>query len=262
MSHTEIYKKLILEILNGGESRSDRTGTGTLSLFAPPPMVFDLSNGFPLITAKRTSLKSAFNELSWFLKGTDNLNDLDKSIHSWWKPWADTSGDLPFMYGYQWKRGDQLNRVIKDLKEDPNSRRHVIALWNPETVGKQPLACCHGTVIQFYVNKGKLDMFTHQRSSDSMLGLPYNLASYGLLNLMISHVVGLSPGKMIYSLGDAHIYSNHEDGAREMLLRPSLPDPSVELSQSAPKDIYRIKFSDFRLIGYEPHPAIKLNLSV
>lgn len=260
MPQTKQYLDLVKYILENGQEVKDRTGVGTISCFGLPAMTFDLQQSFPLLTAKKTPFKGTFEELRWFLEGSDNINKLDKSIHSWWKPWADHQGYLPFMYGFQWERKGQKDKLVEGIKNNPTSRRHVVTLWNPETVDLQPLACCHGTVIQCYVRGGYLDMATYQRSADVFLGLPVNIASYSLLLTFIAELTGYKPGKLFYTLGDVHVYSNHVEQCKEMLSRPLLPEPKLTINNC--KTWNDFKYENFTLIGYNPHPSIKGELAV
>jgi thymidylate synthase len=261
VTQTKQYLDLVQYILDNGQTVKDRTGVGTISCFGLPTMTFDLQKSFPLVTAKRTPFKGTFEELRWFLEGSDNINKLDPAVRPWWNPWADHQGYLPYMYGFQWSRKNQKQKLVDGIKNNPTSRRHVVTMWNPETVDSQPLACCHGTVIQCYVRGGYLDMATYQRSADATLGLPINIASYALLLSFITKLTNYQPGKLFYTLGDAHVYSNHIEQCKEMLSRPLIEEPTLIVSDNC-KTWNDFKYENFTLVGYNPHPSIKAEMAV
>jgi len=267
LTQTKQYLDLVKYILDNGQFVNDRTGVGTYSCFGLPTMTFDLQQSFPLVTAKKMPWKGTVEELKWFLSGSTNIKDLDKSAQAWWSPWADEDGNLDYMYGEQFRSyggalgKDQLMGLINSVKRDPSSRRHVVTLWNPNTVDKQPLACCHGTVIQCYVRGPYLDMATYQRSADAFLGLPVNIASYSLLLSLLAKVTGYLPGKLFYTLGDAHVYSNHVTQCQEMISRPLLPEPKLELSNEI-KEIGDFSLDKLKLIGYTSHGQIQGELAI
>jgi len=254
-------------ILDEGVRKSDRTGTGTLSIFGPQ-LRFDLADGFPLVTTKKLHLKSIIHELLWFLKGDTNIAYLRENGVSIWDEWADASGDLGPVYGYQWrswptpdgKHIDQISQVITELKRNPDSRRLLVSAWNVADVPKMKLAPCHA-FFQFYVADGKLSLQLYQRSADFFLGVPFNIASYALLNLMVAQVCGLEPGEFVHTLGDTHLYLNHLEQARSQLERTPRRLPTMRLNPDV-KDIFGFRYEDFVLEGYEPHPAIKAPVAV
>ena len=254
-------------ILDEGVRKSDRTGTGTLSIFGPQ-LRFDLADGFPLVTTKKLHLKSIIHELLWFLKGDTNIAYLRENGVSIWDEWADPSGDLGPVYGYQWrswptpdgKHIDQISQVITELKRNPDSRRLLVSAWNVADVPKMKLAPCHA-FFQFYVADGKLSLQLYQRSADFFLGVPFNIASYALLNLMVAQVCGLEPGEFVHTLGDTHLYLNHLEQARSQLERTPRRLPTMKLNPAV-KDIFGFRYEDFVLEGYDPHPAIKAPVAV
>lgn len=270
------YLGLLRKILEEGEPKSDRTGTGTLSLFGET-LRFDLREGFPLLTTKKVYFKGAAAELLWILSGSTNAYALDPKVQSWWLPWAMPSGDLGPIYGAQLRychpsRSDQLRLVVDGLRENPDSRRHVISLWHTPDLPYQQLPCCHGTVIQFYVTgEGRLSCYTHQRSADVFIGLPVNLCSYALLTSLIALELGLEVGEMVYSLGDAHLYLNHTSQAEMQLSREPKPLPTLRVNFK-PGAIFwlqadgdtkpRYSVEDFGVVGYTPDPAIPGKVAV
>ena len=261
------YLDLMRHVLEHGTQKSDRTGTGTLSIFGHQ-MRFDLSHGFPLVTTKKCHLRSIIHELLWFLQGDTNIRYLKENGVKIWDEWADGNGDLGPVYGHQWRNWpkpdgghiDQIARVLHDLKHNPDSRRIIVSAWNVADLDKMALAPCHA-FFQFYVADGKLSCQLYQRSADIFLGVPFNIASYALLTLMLAQVSGLKPGDFVHTLGDAHLYSNHLEQAREQLTREPRPLPTMQLN-SAVTDLFAFKFEDFELQGYDPHPAIKAPVAV
>ena len=254
-------------ILDEGMRKSDRTGTGTLSIFGPQ-LRFDLADGFPLVTTKKLHLKSIIHELLWFLKGDTNIAYLRENGVSIWDEWADANGDLGPVYGYQWRSWpapggqhiDQISQVIAELKRNPDSRRLLVSAWNVADVPKMKLAPCHA-FFQFYVAQGKLSLQLYQRSADFFLGVPFNIASYALLNLMVAQVCGFEPGEFVHTLGDTHLYLNHLEQARSQLERTPRRLPTMRLNPEV-KDIFGFRYEDFVLEGYDPHPAIKAPVAV
>ena len=254
-------------ILDEGVRKSDRTGTGTLSIFGPQ-LRFDLADGFPLVTTKKLHLKSIVHELLWFLKGDTNIAYLRENGVSIWDEWADANGDLGPVYGYQWRSWpapggqhiDQISQVIAELKRNPDSRRLLVSAWNVADVPKMKLAPCHA-FFQFYVAQGKLSLQLYQRSADFFLGVPFNIASYALLNLMVAQVCGFEPGEFVHTLGDTHLYLNHLEQARSQLERTPRRLPTMRVNPEV-KDIFGFRYEDFVLEGYDPHPAIKAPVSV
>ncbi len=261
------YLDLLNHTLKNGTRKDDRTGTGTLSIFGYQ-MRFDLSRGFPLLTTKKLHLKSILYELLWFLKGETNTRYLTDHGVSIWNEWADPAGELGHIYGYQWRswpgyqgeRIDQIERVIRSIRENPDSRRHIVSAWNVADLGNMNLPPCH-ILFQFYVAGGKLSCQLYQRSADIFLGVPFNIASYSLLLLMVARETGLMPHEFIHTLGDAHLYLNHLDQARTQLSRDPRPLPAVWLNPDKTK-VLDFEFGDFRLEGYDPHPHIKADISV
>jgi thymidylate synthase len=261
------YLDLMQRILDEGARKSDRTGTGTLSIFGPQ-LRFDLADGFPLVTTKKLHLKSIVHELLWFLKGDTNVAYLRENGVSIWDEWADANGDLGPVYGYQWrswpapdgKHVDQISQVIAELKRNPDSRRLLVSAWNVADVPKMKLAPCHA-FFQFYVAQGKLSLQLYQRSADFFLGVPFNIASYALLNLMVAQVCGFEPGEFVHTLGDTHLYLNHLEQARSQLERAPRRLPRMKLNPEV-KDIFAFRYEDFVLEGYDPHPAIKAPVAV
>ena len=254
-------------ILDEGVRKSDRTGTGTLSIFGPQ-LRFDLADGFPLVTTKKLHLKSIIHELLWFLKGDTNIAYLRENGVSIWDEWADANGDLGPVYGYQWRSWpapggqhiDQISQVIAELKRNPDSRRLLVSAWNVADVPKMKLAPCHA-FFQFYVAQGKLSLQLYQRSADFFLGVPFNIASYALLNLMVAQVCGFEPGEFVHTLGDTHLYLNHLEQARSQLERTPRRLPTMRVNREV-KDIFGFRYEDFVLEGYDPHPAIKAPVAV
>ena len=261
------YLGLVQHILNEGAKKSDRTGTGTLSVFGHQ-LRFDLGAGFPLLTTKKLHLRSIIYELLWFLRGETNVKYLQENKVTIWDEWADANGDLGPVYGYQWRSWptadgrhiDQISNVIADIKRTPDSRRLVVSAWNVGELDKMALQPCHA-LFQFYVADGKLSCQMYQRSADVFLGVPFNIASYALLTLMVAQVCNLAPGDFIHTLGDAHLYSNHIEQAREQLTRDPRPLPTMRLNPEV-TSIFDFKFSDFTLENYDPHPSIKAPIAV
>lgn len=261
------YLELLDRILKEGERKTDRTGTGTISVFGHQ-MRFDLQAGFPLLTTKKLHLKSIIYELLWFLKGDTNVAYLNEHGVKIWDDWADEKGDLGHIYGYQWRSWprpdgthlDQISEVIRDIKNTPDSRRLVVSAWNAGDIGNMALAPCHA-LFQFYVANGKLSCQLYQRSADTFLGVPFNIASYALLTMMVAQVCGLQPGEFIHTLGDAHIYLNHLEQVKLQLMREPRALPQMSLNPEI-KNIFDFQYSDFMLTGYDPHPHIKGAISV
>jgi thymidylate synthase len=254
-------------IRNNGVERDDRTGTGTLSVFGHQ-MRFDLNAGFPLVTTKKVFLKGIIHELLWFVAGSTNVRYLqDHNVHIW-DDWADDQGELGPVYGSQWRSWpapdgstiDQIGRVIEQIKTNPNSRRLIVSAWNVAEVEQMALPPCH-MLFQFYVANGKLSCQLYQRSADVFLGVPFNIASYALLTMMIAQVTGLKPGEFVHTLGDAHLYLNHLEQADEQLTRTPYPLPRMELNPAV-HDILDFKYEDFKLLDYRCHPAIKAPIAV
>ena len=261
------YLDLMKHVRENGVFKDDRTGTGTYSVFGYQ-MRFDLSEGFPLVTTKKTFLKGIIHELLWFLSGSTNIKYLvDHDVHIW-DEWADEHGELGPVYGSQWrswpgpegKTIDQISRVVEDLKTNPDSRRHIVSAWNVAEVDEMALPPCH-SLFQFYVADGRLSCQLYQRSADIFLGVPFNIASYALLNMMIAQVVDLQVGDFVHTLGDAHLYSNHIEQADKQLLREPRSLPSIRINPDV-KDILGFKISDFELLDYDPHPGIKAPIAV
>ncbi len=254
-------------ILNHGIDKEDRTGTGTLSVFSYQ-MRFDLEKGFPLVTTKKCHIKSIIHELLWFLKGDTNIAYLKKNGVSIWDEWADENGNLGPIYGKQWRSWqspsgdniDQIQNVVNSLKNNPDSRRHLVVAYNPGEVDQMALPPCHA-FFQFYVAKNKLSCQLYQRSADVFLGVPFNIASYSLLTLMMAQVCNLQPGEFIHTLGDAHLYANHIDQAKLQLTREPKPLPIMKIN-SAVKNIFDFCYEDFELLNYDPHPSIKAPVAI
>lgn len=254
-------------ILDKGNQKGDRTGTGTISVFGYQ-MRFDLADGFPVLTTKKLHLRSIIHELLWFLKGDSNIQYLKENGVSIWDEWADENGDLGPVYGVQWRSWptadgrtvDQISQLIHDIKNNPNSRRLIVSAWNVAEVSNMALPPCHA-LFQFYVADGKLSCQLYQRSADVFLGVPFNIASYALLTLMIAQVCGLKPGEFVHTLGDAHLYSNHIEQAELQLTRDFRPLPIMKINPDV-KDLFDFKFEDFELVGYDPHPHIKAAVAV
>ena len=261
------YLDLMRHVLDQGTRKDDRTGTGTLSVFGWQ-MRYDLAQGFPLVTTKRCHLRSIIHELLWFLRGDTNIAYLKENGVSIWDEWADAQGNLGPVYGYQWRNWpthdgghiDQITQVIETLKNNPDSRRIIVSAWNVADLDKMALAPCHA-FFQFYVADGKLSCQLYQRSADIFLGVPFNIASYALLTMMMAQVTGLQPGDFVHTLGDAHLYLNHLDQAREQLTREPRALPRLRLNPDV-TDLFAFKFEDFTLEGYDPHPAIKAPVAV
>lgn len=261
------YLDLLQHILDTGASKTDRTGTGTLSCFGYQ-MRFDLSKGFPLVTTKKLHLKSIIYELLWFLKGDTNIAWLKEHGVSIWDEWADANGDLGPVYGKQWRSWegadgqtvDQISQLIAQIRKTPDSRRLIVSAWNVADLPKMALMPCH-TIFQFYVADGKLSCQLYQRSADSFLGVPFNIASYALLTLMVAQVCDLEPGEFIHTFGDVHLYNNHLEQARLQLSRKPFPSPVMKLNPAV-KDIFGFRFEDFTLQNYQSHPAIKAPVAV
>jgi thymidylate synthase len=261
------YLDLLRHVRDTGTRKSDRTGTGTVSVFGYQ-MRFDLQQGFPLVTTKKCHLRSIIHELLWFLKGDTNIRYLKENGVSIWDEWADDKGELGPIYGYQWRSWpapdgrhiDQIQRVLDDLNNNPDSRRIIVSAWNVADLDRMALAPCHA-FFQFYVADGRLSCQLYQRSADLFLGVPFNVASYALLTLMMAQVTGLKPGDLVHTLGDAHIYLNHFDQVNEQLSREPRALPSMKLNPEV-KDLFAFRFEDFALEGYDPHPAIKAPVAV
>lgn len=261
------YLDLLNHILKEGHRKDDRTGTGTISTFGYQ-MRFDLSKGFPLLTTKKVHLKSIIYELLWFLKGDTNVHYLQEHGVRIWNEWADPNGDLGHIYGYQWRSWpdyeggfiDQISDAVRDIRENPDSRRIIVSAWNVADLKNMNLPPCHA-FFQFYVSQGKLSLQLYQRSADCFLGVPFNIASYALLCMMMAQVCGLEPGEFIHTLGDAHIYVNHLDQVHEQLSRTPRALPRIKLNPKV-KNIFDFKYEDFTLEDYDPYPAIKGKVSV
>ena len=261
------YLDLMQHVLDHGHTKSDRTGTGTRSVFGYQ-MRFDLSQGFPLVTTKKCHLRSILHELLWFLKGDTNIKYLQDNKVTIWDEWADAEGNLGPVYGYQWRSWptadgrhiDQITQVIEQIKNTPDSRRLIVSAWNVGEIEKMKLPPCHA-FFQFYVADGNLSCQLYQRSADIFLGVPFNIASYALLAMMVAQVCGLKVGDFVHTLGDAHLYSNHLDQAREQLSRTPRALPSMRINPAI-NNIFDFKFEDFTLENYDPHPAIKAPVAV
>jgi thymidylate synthase len=261
------YLDLMRHVLEHGHNKSDRTGTGTRSVFGYQ-MRFDLSEGFPMVTTKKLHLKSIVHELLWFLSGDTNIKYLKDNGVSIWNEWADENGDLGPVYGYQWRswptpdggKIDQIAKLIDMIRRTPDSRRLMVSAWNPAQVDQMALPPCH-SLFQFYVADGKLSCQLYQRSADIFLGVPFNIASYALLTLMVAQVCGLQPGDFVHTLGDAHLYSNHLEQAAEQLSRTPRALPQLKINAEI-GDIFGFRFEDFTLEGYDPHPHIKAKVAV
>lgn len=261
------YLDLMRHVLEHGHDKSDRTGTGARSLFGWQ-MRFDLGQGFPALSTKKLHLKSIIHELLWFLQGDTNIAYLKENGVRIWDEWADANGDLGPVYGKQWRRWetpdgrlvDQIAQLVEGLKRNPDSRRHIVSAWNPGDVDHMALPPCH-CLFQFYVADGKLSCQLYQRSADIFLGVPFNIASYALLTLMLAQVCGYRPGEFVHTFGDAHLYANHFEQARLQLRRAPRPLPTMWLNPEV-KDIFAFRFADFRLDGYDPHPHIAAPVAV
>ena len=263
----QAYLDLMRHVLERGHAKSDRTGTGTRSVFGWQ-MRFDLAAGFPLLTTKKLHTKSIIHELLWFLRGDTNIRYLKDNGVSIWDDWADDNGDLGPVYGKQWRRWvaadgreiDQIALLVEGLKHNPDSRRHLVSAWNPGEVDKMKLPPCHA-LFQFYVAGGRLSCQLYQRSADIFLGVPFNIASYALLTLMLAQVCGYQAGDFVHTLGDAHLYTNHLEQARLQLSRAPRPLPVMQINPEV-RDIFAFRFEDFRLEGYDPHPHIPAPVAV
>ena len=261
------YLDLLAHVMENGSDRPDRTGTGTRGVFGHQ-MRFDLSEGFPVLTTKKLHLRSIIHELLWFLKGETNVAYLRDNGVTIWDEWADENGELGPVYGYQWRSWpthdgrhlDQIVAVLDSIQRNPNSRRHIVSAWNPALVDEMALPPCH-CLFQFYVADGKLSCQLYQRSADIFLGVPFNIASYALLTMMVAQVSGLQPGDFVHTLGDAHIYANHFEQARTQLTRRPKPLPFMKLNPDV-KDLFSFTFEDFTLIGYEADSTIKAPIAV
>jgi thymidylate synthase len=261
------YLDLMRHVLDHGHDKSDRTGTGTRSVFGWQ-MRFDLSSGFPMVTTKKLHLKSIVHELLWFLQGDTNIAYLKENGVRIWDEWADDNGNLGPVYGKQWRRWetpdgrliDQITQLVNSLKNNPDSRRHIVSAWNPGDVDSMALPPCH-CLFQFYVADGKLSCQLYQRSADIFLGVPFNIASYALLTMMLAQVCGYQPGDFVHTFGDAHLYANHFEQAHQQLSRDIRPLPRMWINPAV-NDIFAFKFEDFRLDGYEPHPHIAAPVAV
>ncbi len=261
------YLDLLDRVLKDGAKKSDRTGTGTLSVFGHQ-MRFNLADGFPLLTTKKLHVKSIVHELLWFLKGDTNIKYLTENGVSIWNEWADENGDLGPVYGYQWRswpapdgtKIDQIKNLVSSIHTNPDSRRHIVTAWNPADVEDMALPPCH-CLFQFYVADGRLSCQLYQRSADIFLGVPFNIASYALLTLMVAQVTGLEPGDFVHTLGDAHLYSNHLEQAHIQLTRAPRPLPRLVLNPGV-GNIFGFQFEDFTLEGYDPHPHIAAKVAV
>jgi len=261
------YLDLMNEILEKGAKKTDRTGTGTLSLFGRQ-LRFDLSEGFPLVTTKKLHLRSIIYELLWFLKGDTNIKYLTDNGVTIWNEWADENGELGPVYGHQWrswpapggKSIDQISQVISQIKQKPDSRRHIVTAWNPAEVDKMALPPCHA-LFQFYVAEGKLSCQLYQRSADYFLGVPFNIASYALLTFMFAQQCDLMPGEFVWTGGDVHLYSNHIEQARQQLERKPFALPQLNIKRK-PESIFDYDYNDFEILNYQAHPSIKAPIAV
>ena len=261
------YLDLLQRVLDEGVRKSDRTGTGTISVFGHQ-MRFNLQDGFPCLTTKKLHLKSIIHELLWFLAGDTNIKYLNDNGVRIWDEWADENGDLGHVYGYQWRSWetpdgqtiDQISNLVKSLKENPDSRRHIVSAWNVADIDNMALPPCHA-LFQFYVAEGKLSCQLYQRSADLFLGVPFNIASYALLTMMLAQVCGYQYGEFIHTFGDAHIYLNHLEQVHTQLERTPRPLPKMKINPDV-KDIFSFKYEDFELVDYNPYPHIKAEVSV
>ena len=261
------YLDLLEDILDNGIERGDRTGTGTLAVFGRQ-IRFDLSKGFPAVTTKKLHLKSVIYELLWFLNGDTNVKYLNDNNVKIWNGWANKEGELGPVYGKQWrswatkdgKTVDQITQVINSIKNNPNSRRHIVTAWNPTDLPQMALSPCH-CIFQFFVADGKLSCQLYQRSADTFLGVPFNIASYALLTMMVAQVCGLKVGEFIHTFGDAHLYLNHLEQAKLQLTRQPKTLPTMQINKAV-KDIFSFKYEDFKLLDYNPHPKIKAEISI
>ena len=263
----EQYHKLLQHILDHGVDRGDRTGTGTRAVFGYQ-MRFDLNDGFPCLTTKKLHLRSIIHELLWFLSGDTNIKYLKENKVSIWDEWADENGDLGPVYGHQWRSWptpdgrtiDQITNLVDQIKNNPNSRRLIVSAWNVSDVDKMALPPCH-CLFQFFVADGKLSCQLYQRSADTFLGVPFNIASYALLTMMLAQVCGLKPGEFVHTFGDVHLYSNHFEQAKLQLTRDYRPLPTMKINPEV-KSIFDFKYEDFELLNYDPHPHIKAAVAV
>ena len=263
----QTYLELMRRVKDHGVSKADRTGTGTRSVFGYQ-MRFDLALGFPAVTTKKLHFKSIIHELLWFLRGDTNIQYLRDNGVSIWDEWADANGELGPVYGYQWRSWptpdgahiDQIRDVIEQIKTNPDSRRLIVSAWNVSDIPRMALPPCHA-FFQFYVAEGRLSCQLYQRSADIFLGVPFNIASYALLTLMVAQVTGLSPGEFIHTLGDAHLYANHLEQVDTQLARAPYPLPQMRINPSV-KDIFAFRYEDFELLNYQCHPAIKAKVAV
>jgi thymidylate synthase len=261
------YLDLLRLVRDHGTEKRDRTGTGTRSIFGHQ-MRFDLADGFPLVTTKKVHLKSIIYELLWFLRGETNVHWLQEHGVSIWDEWADANGELGPVYGYQWRSWpaasdgtiDQISNLIRDIKANPDSRRLIVTAWNPADISRMALPPCH-CLFQFYVADGRLSCQLYQRSADIFLGVPFNIASYALLTMMVAQVTGLEPGDFVHSFGDAHLYLNHLEQADEQLGRKPYPLPTMRLNPTV-KDVFAFRFEDFTLENYQAHAGIKAPIAV
>ena len=261
------YLDLLARVRKSGTRKGDRTKTGTLAIFGHQ-MRFNLEAGFPLVTTKKLHVKSIIHELLWFLQGSTNVRYLNEHGVTIWDEWADDGGELGPVYGRQWRSWpapdgrhiDQIANVVEGLKRDPDSRRHIVSAWNVGELDRMALSPCH-CLFQFYVGDGRLSCQLYQRSADVFLGVPFNIASYALLTLMMAQVTGLAPGEFIHTFGDAHLYLNHLDQADEQLKRSPRPLPRMEINPDI-RSLFDFAYEDFRLVGYEPHPAISAKVAV
>ena len=261
------YLNFAQHILNHGHQKTDRTGTGTTSIFGYQ-MRFDLQHGFPMLTTKKLHLKSIIHELLWFIAGDTNIKYLKDNGVRIWDEWADENGDLGPVYGHQWRSWptpdgltvDQIKQLVMELKKNPDSRRHIVSAWNVADVDNMALPPCH-CLFQFYVADGKLSCQLYQRSADVFLGVPFNIASYALLTMMVAQVCGYQAGDFVHTFGDAHIYSNHMEQIQEQISRKPYPLPQIHINPNV-KDIFDFKFEDFELVNYQSHPHIKGKVAV
>jgi thymidylate synthase len=261
------YLDLLKDILDNGIERGDRTGTGTLAVFGRQ-IRFDLSEGFPAVTTKKLHLKSVIHELLWFLNGDTNIKYLNDNGVKIWNEWANENGELGKVYGKQWrswetkdgKTVDQITQVINSIKKNPNSRRHIVTAWNPTDLPQMALSPCH-CIFQFFVADGKLSCQLYQRSADTFLGVPFNIASYALLTMMVAQVCNLKVGEFVHTFGDAHLYLNHLEQARLQLTRQPKTLPTMTINKAV-KDIFSFKYEDFKLLNYNPHAKIKAKISI
>jgi len=261
------YHELLRHILDTGLAKEDRTGTGTLSCFGYQ-MRFDLSEGFPVVTTKKLHLKSIIHELLWFIQGDTNIKYLKDNGVRIWDEWADEDGNLGPVYGYQWRSWpnpdgtstDQIKNLVEGLKNNPDSRRHIVSAWNPSFIDQMALPPCH-CLFQFWVGDGKLSCQLYQRSADTFLGVPFNIASYALFTMMLAQVCGLEPGEFVHTFGDVHLYKNHLEQTELLLSRELRPLPQMKINPEV-NDIFSFKFEDFELLNYDPHPHIKAEVAV